>query len=450
MVWLNLISVPVTLGAGAYFYWLDLTIPSLRLDREMLNQFYTFVFIVSGFCGVLGVLGIYFVDDESESSYVTTSFYGFYVGYFILSTYLGVFLSPVFLILLISFVINVAVFGAKKLLPALLVILFMVVVNAVTTITGITKAWPLVESLSYTEQHYMHITVYTYLFMIPFSVFLLVYLARTYINSYRRINFQLENLTSKLSRYLSPQIIESIFGNESGGASATSRKNLTVCFVSLQDFDNLFRDENQDQMFKVLNRYLNEITKSALYFGGTIDKFIGDEVMIFFGDPFTKGSTQDAESCVTMAMDMMRRIEELNLQLQNELSQSLKIRIGINTGFSTVGSFGSKDKMGYTAIGGQINLAARIRSVAQGGQILVSHNTYSLVRDKFASRKIEVNELKGVKRDFQIFEILNTQEKDNKHGNPEFSVHFVQLLSSLGFYDLSQEEQKSILNKIIQ
>ena len=130
------------------------------------------------------------------------------------------------------------------------------------------------------------------------------------------------------------------------------------------------------------------MSEIALKYGGTIDKFVGDAILIFFGDPETRGTKEDAISCVLMAMEMRERMKSLRLMWNDQgISQPLMIRIGINSGFCNVGNFGSEDRLDYTIIGGEVNLASRLESSAEAGQILISHETYSLIKKAIACEK---------------------------------------------------------------
>ncbi len=108
---------------------------------------------------------------------------------------------------------------------------------------------------------------------------------------------------------------------------------------------------------------LTEMSKIALEYGATIDKYIGDAILAFFGDPESKGVKEDATACVEMAIAMQRRMRELQSQwLDSGLGKPFQLRIGINTGYCTVGNFGSEDRMDYTIIGNEVNLASRLES----------------------------------------------------------------------------------------
>ena len=141
-------------------------------------------------------------------------------------------------------------------------------------------------------------------------------------------------------------------------------------------------------MTDLLNNYLDEMSHIALRHGATIDKFIGDAVVAFFGDPELKGAKEDALACVAMALEMRSRIEELRKDWSSRgVAEPFHIRMGINTGFCTVGNFGSLDRMDYTIIGSQVNLTSRLELAADVDQILISYETYGARERRCLLRK---------------------------------------------------------------
>ena len=137
----------------------------------------------------------------------------------------------------------------------------------------------------------------------------------------------------------------------------------------------------------MLNHYLTEMSAIALSYGATIDKYVGDAIVIFFGDPETRGVNKDALACVEMAIAMRKRMRELqDVWRASGIERPLQCRIGINTGYCTVGNFGSEDRMDYTIIGGGVNLASRLEAAATPGEILVSYETYAAVRSGSTAR----------------------------------------------------------------
>ena len=195
-------------------------------------------------------------------------------------------------------------------------------------------------------------------------------------------NKALEALSTKLSKYLSPQVYSSIFSGSQSVEIASTRKKLTVFFSDIADFTSTTDDLELEELTGLLNHYLTEMSKIALEHGATIDKYIGDAFLAFFGDPETKGVKEDAIACVNMAVAMQRRMRELQAEWRDAgLQKPFQLRIGINTGYCTVGNFGSQDRMDYTIIGSEVNLVSRLQSHAALGSILMSHETYSLVKE---------------------------------------------------------------------
>jgi len=207
-------------------------------------------------------------------------------------------------------------------------------------------------------------------------------------------------VSSKISHYLSPQIYKSIFSGQRDVTIHTERKKLTIFFSDIKDFTATTERLQPEQITALLNEYFTEMSAIALEHGGTIDKFIGDAIVIFFGDPETKGPVEDAKACLRMAVAMQRRVAELNAKWRREgVEEPFRVRMGINTGICNVGNFGSTDRMDYTIIGGEANLAARLQSIAQPGHIVVSYETYALVRDIVAADALAPITMKGISRE---------------------------------------------------
>ena len=179
----------------------------------------------------------------------------------------------------------------------------------------------------------------------------------------------LANVSMKISRYLSPQIYKSIFSGERDVVVQTERKRLTIFFSDIKDFTATTERLQPEALTEMLNEYLTEMSTIALKHGGTVDKFIGDAILVFFGDPETKGAAEDAKACLRMAIDMQRRLGELKSKWRGEgTEEPFVVRMGINTGYCNVGNFGSNDRMDYTIIGAEANLAARLQTHRRGGQ----------------------------------------------------------------------------------
>ena len=210
----------------------------------------------------------------------------------------------------------------------------------------------------------------------------------------------LATISMKIAKYLSPQVYKSIFSGQKDVAIATERKKLTIFFSDIKDFTATAERLQPEELTALLNEYLTEMSGIALAHGGTLDKFIGDAMLVFFGDPESRGVEEDARACMAMALDMQRRLLQLNAAWRRRgIENPFQVRMGINTGFCNVGNFGSADRMDYTIIGAEANLAARLQSIAESGGIMLSYETYALVRDMVRARAQPPITMKGIPRE---------------------------------------------------
>jgi len=183
---------------------------------------------------------------------------------------------------------------------------------------------------------------------------------------------------------------------------------LSIFFSDLVNFTQTTENLQPEALTGILNHYLDEMVTIALKYGATIDKYIGDAILIFFGDPETKGDKEDAIRCVSMAIDMRKKVEELAPQWKDMgLLQPFKVRMGITTGYVTVGNFGSKHRMDYTIIGSHVNLASRLETNANANSILISHETYSLIKDEIFCEKKDTIFVKGIPYPIPTYEVIN-------------------------------------------
>jgi class 3 adenylate cyclase len=241
---------------------------------------------------------------------------------------------------------------------------------------------------------------------------------------------RLETVAAKVSRYLAPQIYDRIFSGQQDVTLRTERKKLTVFFSDLVGFTAMTDRLQSEEVTGLLNRYLTEMAKIADHHGGTVDKFIGDAIVIFFGDPETRGTVADAQACLSMAIDMQRRVAELNAEWRRQGIQTpVEVRMGINTGYCDVGNFGSEDRMEYTVIGAEANLAARLQSIAEPSQIMLSYESYALVRDKVDARPLDSIGIKGFDREIVPWVVQATRDE---RGVP--LERFSEQVTGLDFY----------------
>ena len=189
----------------------------------------------------------------------------------------------------------------------------------------------------------------------------------------------LERLSSQLAKYLSPQVYHSIFTGRQEIKLASSRKKLTIFFSDIAGFTETADRLESEELTHLLNQYLTEMSRIALEHGATIDKYVGDAILIFFGDPESRGVAR-MRRLRHDGHRHARRLDELaDIWRQSGIEKPLQVRMGIHTGYCTVGNFGSEDRMDYTIIGGAVNVASRLETLAAPGEILVSYETFALV-----------------------------------------------------------------------
>jgi adenylate cyclase len=235
--------------------------------------------------------------------------------------------------------------------------------------------------------------------------------------------------TYKLSRYLTPTVWKAI--NEGREKSLTTeRKRVTIFFSDIQGFSALSEELEAETLTELLNSYLTEMARIATKHKGTIDKFMGDAVMVIFGDSQSEGLKMDCLRAVSMAIEMRKKMQELQQRWYNQgIKKPMLIRMGINTGFCTVGSFGTSHYMDYTVLGTHVNLASRLESAADPGEILISHESWALVKDVILCRDKGEISVKGFSQPVRVHQVVDFRKdlgKDQswfEENTDGFSMH---------------------------
>lgn len=221
-----------------------------------------------------------------------------------------------------------------------------------------------------------------------------------------------EQLKSIFSRYLSPELVNEIVMNPEVVHLGGEKKYLTVLFSDIQGFTTLSEIKAPDVLVRILNTYLTEMSAIILAQGGTIDKYEGDAIMAFFGAPVE--CPDHAERACRAAMQMLRMEQILNEQLiaSGLIDRPIVTRIGVNTGEMIVGNVGSVNRLVYTVIGNEVNIASRIEDANKdfNTNLLVSQNTWDIVKNKFVGRFVAKKILRGMKNEIGLY--LITEEKN--------------------------------------
>lgn len=216
-----------------------------------------------------------------------------------------------------------------------------------------------------------------------------------------------------LSKYVPPQIAQTISTGSIDLIWKHHRRKLTLFFSDIKNFTQITDALEPEDMGRLLNEYLWQMDKIIRKYDGTLAQIIGDGLYVIFGAPTQTSDKDHALRCVNMAIDMQAKMKELNKGwFHSGIDETLQIRCGINTGMATVGGYGSSQRKEFTAMGMQVNLAARIENACRPGYILVSHSTWALIRDAFEFKPLGQIKAKGYHRPVTVYEI------DPYKGNP--------------------------------
>jgi adenylate cyclase len=184
------------------------------------------------------------------------------------------------------------------------------------------------------------------------------------------------------SRFLPPYVVQELLEKPDSFRLGGTNQIVTVLFADIRGFTRLSEREKPEKILQLLNRYFSEMTEIIFAHGGTLDKYIGDGLLALFGAPHV--TQDDATNAVCAAMQMQRRLKNLNLELRADGFETINVGIGLHTGEAVVGYVGSERRSEYTAIGDTVNLAARLESNALAGQILISGVTAAALRKNFS------------------------------------------------------------------
>jgi adenylate cyclase len=199
-------------------------------------------------------------------------------------------------------------------------------------------------------------------------------------------------------------VVDNSISTELGGV----RQEITVVFTDVRDFTTIAESADPDVLMHQTSRYFSVLTDAFLAEGGTIDKFIGDAVMVFWNAP--NPQPDHVERACRAALAARSAGEKLSTQFEAEGLKPFFTRFGIHVGEAVVGNLGSTERMNYTALGNTVNLAARLEGLNKqfGTVVLVSEDVYLRVRHRFQFRALEAIVAKGMTRETRTFELVGT------------------------------------------
>jgi adenylate cyclase len=215
-------------------------------------------------------------------------------------------------------------------------------------------------------------------------------------------------LRKVMSRSVDPKVLEHLLQNTSDNVLTGERMVLSVIFADIRGSTEWAERTTPEELVMLLNTFLSRMTDVIFKHGGTLDKFVGDEVIALFGSPIPM--PDHALRAARTALEMQQAHQALVNEFRKQEKELPLMGVGISSGEVIAGEFGPPIRTDYTAIGRVMNLGARLCSVAGGGQILISPSTYHTVRDQVEVNKKEPISLKGIGQPVPVFELLRIKE----------------------------------------
>ena len=222
---------------------------------------------------------------------------------------------------------------------------------------------------------------------------------------------QRDFIRDTFGRYVTKEVVEELLDTSDGLELGGEIREVTIMLSDLRGFTPLCEHLNPDQVIEVLNGYLSRMSKIIGQYKGTINEFIGDAILTFFGAPIKYGDSP--ARAVACALAMQLAMEEVNSENSERGLPPLFMGIGINTGEVIVGNIGSKERAKYGVVGHNINLASRVEGATLGGQVLITPSTYEQVKDIVIVRGVRPVRFKGVEEDIDLYDVIGIKEPYN-------------------------------------
>jgi len=212
-----------------------------------------------------------------------------------------------------------------------------------------------------------------------------------------------KKITRTFGRYVAPQVVDEILKYGEFTEVKSNKQEVTVLFVDLSGFTPLSESLPPEQLVEILNEYLELVINTVYKYEGTIDKFIGDAVMVIFNAPLPVDKHE--LKAVISAVEIQAKLIKLSSKIEERYGQKISASIGINTGEVILGNIGALNRVEYAAIGDNVNIAARLQSLAKGGQIIISSSTYQAVEESVKATPLGKQKVKGKQEALDVYQI---------------------------------------------
>ena len=204
-------------------------------------------------------------------------------------------------------------------------------------------------------------------------------------------------------RYVSKQVVDELLDDDAKLNLGGEEREVTILFSDIRGFTSMSENMSPESVVSTLNEYFSDMIDIVFKYNGTLDKIIGDELMIVYGAPIS--AKDDTQRAVTTAVEMQKQITRLNNKRKKRNDMPISAGIGINRGIVVSGNIGSRDMMDYTVIGDTVNLGARLCSAAGSGEILVSSTVWKETQKHYSYKKLEPIKVKGKKNKVGVYRI---------------------------------------------
>jgi len=217
-------------------------------------------------------------------------------------------------------------------------------------------------------------------------------------------------IRSRMERYHSPAVVDEIVrGSVAAQEEEVKSAEVSILFADISGFTTISETKRPEEVAEFLSHFFSCAVESIFAFGGTLDKFIGDAVMAFFGAPIPQ--EDHADRAVLAGLMMQRLVGEWNAAREKTGLSPVRIRVGINSGAAVVGNVGTEKRVDYTVLGSSVNIASRLESgVAKPGQVVVSQNTLERIIGSFRTEPLGEFALKGLQQKLPVFAVLGATE----------------------------------------
>ena len=211
-------------------------------------------------------------------------------------------------------------------------------------------------------------------------------------------------------RYVSKQVVDELLGDDGKLNLGGEQRDVTILFTDIRGFTSMSEKMKPERVVTTLNEYFSDMIDIVFKNNGTLDKIIGDELMVLYGAPIS--GENDTHRAVETAIEMQQKIKELNMDRKKRNEPPILVGAGINKGLVVSGNIGSRDLMDYTVIGDTVNVASRLCAAAGPGEIMVSSSVYGATKKDFSYNKLEPISVKGKAKRVPVFLISDITQKD--------------------------------------